>query len=55
MEATLTISTDEEWQVSHQIVVPKCYREDVLSLAHELPLAGYLGINKISESVILFY
>ena len=37
---------DEEWQVVHQIVVPKKYRGEILSLAHESPMAGYLGINK---------
>ena len=47
-----TVSPDEEWQVSHQIVVPKCYREDVLSLAHELPLAGHLGIKKTYQKVL---
>ena len=47
-----TISPDEEWQVSHQIVIPKCYREDVLSLAHELALAGHLDINKTYYKVL---
>ena len=47
-----TISPDEEWQVSHQIVVLKCYCEDVLSLAHELPLAGHLGIKKTYQKVL---
>ena len=47
-----TVSSDEEWQVSHQIVVPKCYREVVLSLAHELPLAGHLGIKKMYQKVL---
>ena len=55
MEATPTISPDEEWQVSHQIVVPKCYQEDVLSLAHELPLAGHLGINKTYQKVLSYF
>ena len=39
-------------KVSHQIVVPKCYREDVLNLAHELPLAGHPGINKTYQKVL---
>ena len=43
---TLTVSPDEEWQVSHQIVVPRCCCKDVLSLPHELPLAGQLDNNK---------
>ena len=36
----------EEWQVVHQIVLPKCYWNKVMSLAHESPMAGHLGINK---------
>ena len=47
-----TAAADEEWQVSHQIVVPSCYREDILSLAHESPLAGHLGINKTYQKVL---
>ena len=48
-----TISPNEEWQMSHQTVVPKCYHKDFLSLAHEeLPLAGHLGINKTYQKVL---
>ena len=47
-----TAPADEEWQVSHQIVIPSCYREDNLSLAHESPLAGHLGINKTYQKVL---
>ena len=47
-----TISPDEQWHVSHQIVVPKCYHKDVLSLTHELPLAGHLGINKTYQNML---
>lgn len=28
------VPANEEWQVIHQIVVPKRYREEILSLAH---------------------
>ena len=36
--------SDEEWQVSHQIIVPKSLRNDVHSLTRSLPLAGlHLG------------
>ena len=47
-----TAPSDEEWQVSHQIVVPKSFRNDVLSLAHSLPLAGYLGVNNTYRKVL---
>ena len=42
----------EEWQVSHQIVMPKCLCNDVLSLAHSSPLAGHLGVNKTYRKVL---
>ena len=38
---------DEEWRVIHQIVVPKKYRGEILSLAHESPMTGHLGVNKM--------
>ena len=31
------VSADDEWAVNHQIVVPKIYRSEILSLAHETP------------------
>jgi len=39
-----TAPSDEKWQVSHQIVVPRCFHTNVLSLAHSSPLAGHLGV-----------
>ena len=42
----------EEWQVVHQIVPPKCCRKEVISLAHESPMAGHLGINKTYNRVL---
>ena len=46
------ISADDEWQVKHQIVVPKSYRQEILSLAHETPLAGHLGVNKTYNKIL---
>ena len=40
------IPASEDWAVIHQVVVPKSYRREILSLAHSLPLGGHLGINK---------
>ena len=34
---------DEEWVVKHQIVVPKVYRSEILSIAHETPLGWSSG------------
>ena len=35
------VSADDEWAVNHQIVVPKIYRSEILSLAHETPMSGH--------------
>ena len=43
---------NEEWRVVHQIVVPKRYRQDILSLAHDAPLAGHLGISKTYSKIL---
>ena len=40
------VSADDEWAVNHQIVVRKIYRSEILSLAHETPMSGHLGVNK---------
>ena len=45
------VSADEDWNVFHQIVVPKCYRPDILSLAHDHVLSGHLGIKKTLDRV----
>uniref|UniRef100_A0A8W8MZ15 Integrase catalytic domain-containing protein n=1 Tax=Magallana gigas TaxID=29159 RepID=A0A8W8MZ15_MAGGI len=37
---------DHEWQVHHQIVVPRAYRQTVIGLAHDTPMSGHLGIKK---------
>jgi hypothetical protein len=34
----------EEWRQVHQIVVPKIYRQEIMELAHDTPLAGHLGV-----------
>ena len=38
--------------VYHQIVVPKSYRHEILSIAHESPMSGHLGINKTYHKII---
>ena len=32
------VPADDEWAVYHQIVVPKSYRHEILSIAHESPM-----------------
>ena len=43
------VPSDAEWAVKHQIVLPKSYGNVVLSMAHETPLAGHLGVSKNSK------
>ena len=38
-----TVPSNEEWQVSYQIVVPLNCRADILQLAHATPMAGHLA------------
>ena len=40
------VSVDDEWAVKYQIVIPKVYRYEIFSLAHETPLAGQSGSKK---------
>ncbi|XP_072036952.1 uncharacterized protein [Amphiura filiformis] len=43
---------DEEWRVVHQIVIPKVYRNDVISIAHDTPMAGHLGVKKTYDRIL---
>jgi Integrase zinc binding domain/Integrase core domain len=44
-------SVDEEWRVLHQIVVPTKFRRDILTLAHDTPLSGHLGVKKTYQRI----
>ena len=46
------VPSDAEWAVKHQVVLPKLYRNGVLSMAHETPLAGHLGISKTYNKIL---
>ena len=46
------VPADDEWAVYHQIVVPKSNRHEILSIAHESPMSGHLGINKTYHKII---
>ena len=41
----------EEWSVVHKIVVPKVYQSEILKLAQESSMGGYLGINKTYRKI----
>ncbi|KAK3092929.1 hypothetical protein FSP39_008989 [Pinctada imbricata] len=43
---------NEVWRVVHQIVVPVAYRGDIMSLAHDTPMAGHLGVNKTYNRIL---
>ena len=40
------VPANHEWEVRYQVVIPTNFREYVLQLAHETPMAGHLGIKK---------
>ena len=46
---------DEDWSVKHQIVLPKGFRTEVLSLAHENPLPGHLDITKTYYKLLNYF
>ncbi len=50
--STLSTAQADEWDVVQQIVVPLKFRQPVLSLAHEHPWSGHLGINKTYNRVL---
>lgn len=43
------VEGDNEWNTVFQIVVPKEYRQQVLSLAHDNLFAAHLGITKTCQ------
>jgi hypothetical protein len=43
---------EDFWRIQHQIVVPKCYRQGILSLAHDSLLAGHLGVTKTYQKIL---
>lgn len=45
------VSAEDEWAVKYQIVIPKVYQSEILSLAHETPLSGHLGTKKTYHKI----
>ena len=43
---------NDEWQIVHQIVVPKVYHRQVISIAHDSPMAGHLGVRKTHDMIL---
>lgn len=46
------IPANEDLAVINQVVVPKVYRKDILTMAHSLPLGGHLGVNKTVNKIM---
>ena len=40
------VPANADWSVKHQIVLPKSFRTEVLSLTHENLLSGHYGVTK---------
>ena len=45
----------DDWQVVHQIVLPHCCRHGIISVAHDPPLGGHLGVNKTYRKVLTHF
>ena len=45
----LDIPADHEWSVIHQIVVPKSYQLEILTMAHD---TSHLGVNKSYHRIL---
>ena len=46
------VPANDEWRVYHQIVVPKVYRTQILSVAHETSFSGHMGVNKTCSRIL---
>ena len=43
---------DESWRIRYQIVLLQSYR--VLSIAHDIPWVGHLGVNKTTDRILQY-
>ena len=41
----------DEWYEVHQIVTPRVFRKDILTLAHDSPMSGHLGVQKTLDRI----
>ena len=49
------VSVEDEWAGKHQIVILKSYRQEILSMAHETPLSGHMGITETYQKILNYY
>lgn len=43
---------DANWSATYQVVVPMAYRSQALSLAHDHPWSGHMGVMKTHNRVL---
>lgn len=46
-----TRPADVDWTTCEQVVLPQCYRREVMSLVHDSVLGGHLGVRKTLEKI----
>ena len=49
------VPASDEWSANHQIVISKSYRDQILSVAHDSPMSGHLGINKTYNKILTHF
>ncbi|XP_076876436.1 uncharacterized protein LOC143525877 [Brachyhypopomus gauderio] len=47
--------SESDWSTVFQVVVPKPYREHVLSLAHDQVMSGHLGVRKTYQRLLQYF
>ena len=48
----LDVSAEGEWTVNHQIVVPRIYRPEILTLSHETLMSDHLDVYKTYHKIL---
>ncbi|PFX17690.1 Transposon Ty3-G Gag-Pol polyprotein [Stylophora pistillata] len=46
------VPADDEWALKYQVVVSKAYTPEILSMAHETPLAGHMDVNRTQQRIL---
>ena len=49
------VFADTEWSVIYQIVIPLLYCKEIISMAHDTPMFGHLGINKTYHKILTHF
>jgi Integrase zinc binding domain len=44
-----------DYDSGHKIVVPQCYRQDILRMAHDLSFAGHMGVRKTHHRILPYF